>query len=80
LYQISSQAGDKWPFYSIALIFKMAVAAIFEDGATFPVLRFLDSICASSYVHQVSLKLGYKCLVNPTSLVFQPKYAEMGGF
>jgi hypothetical protein len=38
VHQISSQSGNKWPPYSIALIFKMvAAAAIFEYGDAPPV-------------------------------------------
>jgi hypothetical protein len=47
VYQISSQSGNKWKSYIIALIFKMAAAATFENGATIPFLRFLDSACFS---------------------------------
>jgi hypothetical protein len=32
--------------YGISLIFKMAAAAIFENGDTLPVLRFLNSACS----------------------------------
>jgi hypothetical protein len=38
VYQFSSKSGDKWLTFSIALIFKMAAAAIFENGGTLRIL------------------------------------------
>jgi hypothetical protein len=46
MYQVSSKSSDKWPTYSISLILKMAAAAIFENGGTLPVSRFLSSACS----------------------------------
>jgi hypothetical protein len=33
----SSKTNDEWPTYSVALIFKMAAAANFENDGTLPV-------------------------------------------
>jgi hypothetical protein len=46
-YQISSQSGDKCLTYSIAMNFRMAAAAMFENGAERPVWHFLVSACFS---------------------------------
>jgi hypothetical protein len=47
VYQISSQSDHEWPHYSTISFFKMAAAAIFENGATLPLLRFLNPACLS---------------------------------
>jgi hypothetical protein len=43
VYRTSSKSSDKWLTYSVALIFKMAAAAIFENGGTLPLLLFPNS-------------------------------------
>jgi hypothetical protein len=55
VYQISSKSDDNWPTQGISLIFKMAAAAIFENGATLPVLFFFELsmfvlVCLSSFI------------------------------
>jgi hypothetical protein len=44
---MSSQSSYKWPTDYIALIFKMAAAAILENGDTLPLLLFSESACFS---------------------------------
>jgi hypothetical protein len=77
-YQISSISDDKWPTKIVALIFKMAVAAIFENGRTLPVSCFLDFACSFQSVYQISSYSGDKWPVHSISLVLQHMHAEIG--
>jgi hypothetical protein len=78
VYQTSSKLGNKWPSYSISLIFKMTASAIFENGATLPVLLFSNSSCFFQSVYQVSSISGNKCQVNSFNWFFKPKHAKTG--
>jgi hypothetical protein len=54
--QVSSQSDNKWLTHSHALIFKMAAAAINENGDTLPLLRRPESASFTPYVYQNSSK------------------------
>jgi hypothetical protein len=45
--QISWQSLNEWSIHCIALNFQMAAAAMLENGAALPVLRFTYSACFS---------------------------------
>jgi hypothetical protein len=56
--------------YRNALIFEMA-AAIFENGATLPVLCLMNSVFFSRYVYQISSHSGHNKPSASTALIFK---------
>jgi hypothetical protein len=76
IYKISSRSP-----YSIVSFFNMEASAIFENGASLTVLRFLDSACYSEYVYRITSQSDHKWLSYSIAMIFKKAAAsifEMG--
>ena len=76
VFQISSKSDNICLFYSISLIFKMAAAAILENGRRPPLLHFFNSASDFQYIYQISSKSVCICSFYCMSLPNQSKPAS----